>query len=332
MKEFSEIVRALAASPVEGAVLATLVSVRGSSYRRPGARLLVFPDGRRIGSISGGCLESDVIARTERVRRTGEAEVALYDTTEENDLVWGVGLGCHGIVQVVIEPLPSRPPWAMLAAEALKTRTPLTIAVEYGVSEGAARSGTRVAADARAEAGTFVQTIGPTPYLAIFGAGDDAIPLSRFAAELGWQVGVFDPRPAFPTRERFPAAHVHRSGPAEALVEEAALDAAAVAVVMTHHYIYDMPLLRGLLARGLRYLGVLGPKQRTDRILADLQKEGTPIPAGLRERLRAPVGLDLGADGPEQVSLAIVAEIQAVLAGRDARPLRERQRPIHATD
>jgi xanthine/CO dehydrogenase XdhC/CoxF family maturation factor len=176
----------------------------------------------------------------------------------------------------------------------------------------------------------FRQTVFPPAALTIFGAGDDAGPLVRFAKELGWEVTIVDARPAFATPGRFPEADaviVARPEEAVARINPAA-DSAAV--IMTHHYRHDVPLLRTLLPRPLAYLGVLGPKKRTDMILADIEADGLAISAAMRARLRAPVGLDLGADNPEEIALSILAEMTAVLAGRDARPLRERPGPIHA--
>lgn len=337
MKELQAIVAALSADDAPPHVMATLVSVEGSSYRRPGARLIVAPDGRRTGSISGGCLEEDVLARAARVRATGVPEAVVYDTTSENDLVWGVGLGCHGVVRVLLEPLPPRPGWAAALAAHFAARRPTRLAVTH---DGPAPSawGTALsdpsgddamqATDAT-EPGVFRETIPPPTALCIFGAGDDAQPLSRLAAELGWQVTVADPRPAMATAARFPAAHRVLAAPCHTLVARAAPDAATVAVVMTHHYVHDVPLLRDLCALPLPYLGLLGPKKRAEKILADLAAAGTPVPPAAAARLHAPVGLDLGADAPEQVALAILAEIQAALSGRSARPLRERTRPIH---
>jgi xanthine/CO dehydrogenase XdhC/CoxF family maturation factor len=175
----------------------------------------------------------------------------------------------------------------------------------------------------------LVETIGAPTALYVFGAGDDALPLVRLAKELGWHVTVADPRPAFATAARFPAADAVVVGPAAELPTRLPLDRESIAVVMTHHYVHDVPLLRALLPRSLRYLGLLGPKKRAERILADLAKQGVAIAPEQLERLHAPVGLDLGADGPEEVALAIVAEIQSVLGGRSATPLRERTRPIH---
>lgn len=337
MKELQAIVATLTADRTGPHVMATLVSVEGSSYRRPGARLIVDPDGRRTGSISGGCLEEDVLARAARVRVTGVPEAVVYDTTSENDLVWGVGLGCHGIVRVLLEPLPPRPAWATALAGNFAGRRATDLVVTHDRSPPTAW-GTTLATDAShvpstdasaPSPGVFRETIPPPTALCIFGAGDDAQPLARLAAELGWQVTVADPRAAMATVARFPHAHRVIAAPCDTLVARAAPDAATVAVVMTHHYVHDLPLLRDLASHPLPYLGLLGPKKRAEKILADLAAAGTPLPAAASARLHAPVGLDLGADAPEQVALAILAEMQAALTGRSARPLRERTRPIH---
>lgn len=339
MHELQLIAEALTRPESTPAVLATLVSVAGSSYRRPGARLLVRADGSRLGSVSGGCLEEDVLARAERVRASGMAEAAVYDTTAENDLVWGVGLGCHGVVRVLIEPVPTPPAWAAAVASAAerRTRVQLIVTHEHGSPSG---WGTRlVSSDAPFEpTGVFTQEFTPPPCLAIFGAGDDAMPLAKLAHGLGWRVVVADPRAALNTAERFPWAACRETGSADTLVarvfgapaQPSSAADGGIAVVMTHHYVHDVPILRDLLPRRLAYVGLLGPRKRAERILADLTAEGCSISAEERARLHAPVGLDLGAEAPAEVAHAIVAEILAVLHGRDARPLRWRERPIHA--
>ena len=150
-----------------------------------------------------------------------------------------------------------------------------------------------------------------------------------FAKELGWQVTIVDPRPAFATPERFPAADAVIVARPEEAPARLALGADTLAVIMTHHYRHDLPLLRALLPRPLAYLGLLGPRKRTEKILSDLVADGFALTPGMRARLHAPVGLDLGADNPGEVALAILAEMQSVLSGRDARPLRDRRKPIH---
>src|SRR3954452_1935306 len=160
MKELPAIVAALLAPGTPPAVLATLVKVEGSSYRRPGARLLVSAAGGRTGSISGGCLEEDVMARAARVHATGQPDAVVYDTTSENDLVWGVGLGCHGIVRVLLEKLPPRPAWATALATNAVHRRATALAVTHG-SDNRALWGTRLAApgDCPDPEALFLETI-----------------------------------------------------------------------------------------------------------------------------------------------------------------------------
>jgi len=365
MKELRSIFAALERPAVGPAALATLCRVQGSSYRRPGARLLLGGDGGRTGSISGGCLEDDVLLRARTVAAGGPAQAVTYDTTEENDLVWGVGLGCHGVVDLVVEPLGAREPgWAGCVCGAFARQQDAALAVAFQADSPAAL-GTRAALTgdgrewavdgdegAALAAGLREALTNQTSRLArrddlpgrpwiffeyaprpvsllILGAGDDAQPLCRMAVELGFAVTVVDPRPAYATMERFPAAdHVVVAAPA-ALAASGPADGRAVAVVMTHHYVHDVPLLRWLLPQPLPYLGLLGPRKRAEKIFADLAADGFEITPAMRTRLHAPVGLDLGAQTPEAVALAILAEVQTVLAGRNARPLRERSGPIH---
>jgi xanthine/CO dehydrogenase XdhC/CoxF family maturation factor len=284
----------------------------------------------RTGVISGGCLEEDLMEHARRVGASGSPELVLYDTTAENDLVWGVGLGCHGVVRVLVEPLPPRPGWARAVAKNMQAGRPTHLEVVWqGPPEAL---GTRLMAEGGngASQGVFRDTVEPSTMLSIFGAGDDARPLCSMAAALGWSVTVADPRGAMATKARFPEASRLALGPAEELAARAAPRPGSLAVVMTHRYRDDVPLLRTLLPLPLAYLGLLGPKARAERILGDLARDGFGVTERMRETLRAPVGLDLGSEGPEAVALSIIAEMSAVLAGRDARPLRERTLPIHA--
>jgi xanthine dehydrogenase accessory factor len=332
MKELQAIVGSLMRAEGPG-VLATLTSVEGSSYRRPGARMLVSGDGGRIGSISGGCLEEDLVERSRRVAASGQPEVVVYDTTVENDIVWGVGLGCHGIVRILLERITPRPDWASVLAENLRSGRATDLVVVWDESAGPV--GTRLRDDPKigrqgSGSGVFRERVGPPTSLTLFGAGDDAQPLARMAMELGWRVTVADPRAALLTDQRFPGVAALVLGPPEELVARAAPFPGSMAVVMTHHYRHDVPLMSHLLPLPLAYVGLLGPKRRADKILAELADRGLVVTQAMRSRLWAPVGLDLGADAPEEVALSIIAEMTSVLSGRDARPLRERERPIHA--
>lgn len=327
-REIQSILAALERGP---AALATLVAVNGSSYRRPGARLLVLPDGGSIGSISGGCLEEDLRARARAVLAGGTPQLVTYDTSDENDLVWGTGLGCRGEVRVFIERLADPlPGWIAALREGFRERRDTALAVDFGENIAACR-GTRLAGtgDDGPGAGTFVERVLPPPSLLLFGAGDDAQPLVALAGQLAWDVTVFDTRPAYATAARFPAARRVVAGPAEAAARHPAIVADSQAIVMSHRYRDDLAVLRVLLATPPAYLGVLGPRHRTERLLRELAEEGIEPDAMLRERLFAPVGLDLGGASPETVALSIVAELQAVRSKREPRHLRDLARPIH---
>jgi xanthine dehydrogenase accessory factor len=332
MKELQAIVGHLCRANAP-AVLATLTAVEGSSYRRPGARMLIAEGKVRIGAISGGCLEEDLVERSQRVASSGNAEVVTYDTTAENDIVWGVGLGCSGIVRILLERVPPRPAWAAALDENLRAGRATELVVVWDAGDGLV--GTRLRDDpvaGRQGSGScvFRERVEPPTLLTIFGAGDDAQPLSRMALELGWRVTIADARPTMLTEERFPGVFALVLGLVDELVARAAPLPGSFAVVMTHHYRHDAPLLRDLLPLPLSYLGMLGPKRRTEKILAEIAQAGLPVTPAMRARLHAPVGLDLGADAPEEVALSIIAEMRSVISGRDARPLRERELPIHA--
>lgn len=329
MTEIARILAALAAAPAQPAALATLVGVEGSSYRRPGARLLLLADGTRLGSISGGCLEDDIVLRAQRVLATGRPETAVYDTTEENDVVWGTGTGCQGVVRIFLEPIPTaRPPWIEALAGNLRARRDTTLVVNH---DAASPGGTQLTGDGPVPAGAkmFCEIINAPPAVFIFGAGDDAQPLVRLAKETGWHVTVADSRPAYATTARFPSADAVRAAPAAQLAAALPLDERSFVVVMTHRYADDRLLLHALLPRPLAYLGLLGPRKRTDRLLAELPRAGLVPDDAMRARLHAPVGLDLDGHTPEEVALSILAEMHCRREGRPPAHLRDRPGPIH---
>lgn len=330
MTETTRILAALDAAPGQPATLATLVNIEGSSYRRPGARLLLLPSGTRVGSISGGCLDEDVLERAQRVLETGEAELAFYDTAEENDLLWGVGTGCEGTVQIFLERIAgARPAWVDALRENQQQRRETVIEVNYA-SAGA--RGTRLPDSLGTSAtvtGIFREIIPASPALLICGAGDDAQPLVRMAKETGWHVTIADSRPAYVTAERFPEADRLLSGAIDELVGQLQIDARTFAVIMTHRFVDDSKFLRALLATELRYVGQLGARKRTERLLAKLEEDGIALPPAKLAKLHAPVGLDLGGSSPETVALSILAEMHARLAGRSPGNLRDRNGPIH---
>ena len=330
MQEIARILSTLAAATGEPAALATLVRVEGSSYRRPGARLLVTGDDTRTGSISGGCLEDDVVLRARRVLTTGKPETAVYDTTSENDLVWGVGLGCQGLVHIFIEPLPAvRPEWISVVRENLRLRRDTPLTIRYGSNPRLGTWLTNETAPLPAAAEIFHETISAPPALAIFGAGQDARPLVRIAKELGWHVTVIDSRAAYATAANFPDADAVVEAPASEANQYLPRNNSGFAVILTHRYAEDLKLLRQLLPHPLAYLGLLGPRKRTDRLLAQLVEVGFTPDEAMLARLHAPIGLDLGGSTPETVALSVLAQMQCVLTGRTPIHLRDRAAPIH---
>jgi xanthine dehydrogenase accessory factor len=360
--------RRAAGQNVRGA-LATVVRVEGSAYRRPGARMFVTETGVRTGILSGGCLEGDVSERALKVIETGKPVIVTYDTTSDDDIVWGLGIGCRGVVQVLIEPadgvrfggvvqlleecLQSRKRGAMAtvidraggaeieigarallhpygfwqAEESFGGLLPESIIIDE--LRSALRSGVSSVKRFDLDKGlveVFFEVIEPPVPLVIFGAGDDALPLVALARNLGWHTTLVDTRARALTVERFAHADDVVLCPAEDVRERLRLTEDTVVVMMTHNYLHDLELLRTLLQKPLRYLGCLGPRQRTEKLLTDLADQVTGNYVG---QLYGPAGLDIGADTPTEVAFSIVAEIKAVLSGREGGLLRKRQGPIH---
>jgi xanthine dehydrogenase accessory factor len=372
MRELRAIVEAFGQTQADrkAAALATVVAVKGSAYRRPGARMLITEDGRTTGTISGGCLERDVVLRARRAIERSEPSLVTYDSTDEDDIDFGVGLGCGGVIQILIEPLPraDEPTHVPQLAGLLRQRNAGVLATVWQVgSPELARTGSRlllgkdgelwndianpqlaarIKEDARGSLRTrrsaarryqmpaghaevLLEVLQPPVPLVIFGGGHDAVPLAQLAFELGWHVTVVDGRPAAASRTRFPRADAVVLCRPEQARDQVPLSSDTVAVVMTHNYRNDLRLLELLLPSPVRYLGLLGPRTRSERLLQELEDAGMNITLAQRSRVHAPIGLDIGADSSGEIALAIVAEITAALAGRAGGPLRERRTPIH---
>ena len=379
LKERREIV-ALAAEQRTG-VLVTLVRAKGSSYRAPGARLLVLPDGRTAGTISGGCLEADLLRKAAWTVRGGAA-IERYHTGFDDTAEIPYGLGCGGEVDLMLEPLGTPEAAAVLEAlqatlageerrivtilppvrlgatqplpaavgrpaslascpataaetpsfgrmvldgagdvvfvsEAIATETvvelrrlALSEAAQSGGERGEGERGRGERGGEAVSAGLFVERLHPAQRLVIFGAGEDAKPLARLGAEMGWTVVIADGRAQYARAERFPAAHAVHVASSAAEVTVTRMDAV---VLMTHSYEQDRRLLAELLTVRPRYLGVLGARHRSALLLSEAGEQ-----AGLRLQeavalVSAPVGLSFGGDGPEAIALSITAQIQAEL-------------------
>ncbi|HYN22862.1 MAG TPA: XdhC family protein [Thermoanaerobaculia bacterium] len=330
-KETAEILSRVAGLLAAGrrAALATVVRISGSAYRRPGAKFLIEESGDSLGSVSGGCLEADVREVAKAVLASGTPTLRRYSTGTDEDVVWGLGLGCNGLVDVFIQPATEGPlaDQAERLRELLAGDAPFAIATVIGGEDLGTvslreqttdRTGVLRASDRE----TFVEGLLPPPHLIVCGAGDDARPLAAYAADTGFRVTVVDHRPALLEPERFPQAARLVLARAQEPIELPPADR-SLAVVKTHSLAHDQAWVQRLLAAGLPYVGILGPRARTESILREI---GAPD----SERVFGPVGLDLGADGPRQVALSIVAELLAFTARRQPRHLCERQEAIHA--
>lgn len=356
------------------AVLATVVKVEGSAYRRPGARMLIPLYGGTIGTISGGCLESEVAKKAWWLTDGGEAVIRRYSTAtqdddDDQDAALTFGLGCNGTVHVLLErhspekPLPildllrqvresgqagalatviasyrnarvrvgdrlSLHPSLADSGRLIDPALDAQIRADLADTLTQGRSSLRTYRDERGEVEVFCEYLAPQRRLVIFGAGHDAQPLSHMAKLLDWHVAVVDGRAHFARPERFPDADLVLQVDARPPYELGHLTDGAMVAIMSHSYSQDRHWLGGVLQGKPAYIGQLGPRDRTERLLAEIRQQTTQLPA--LERLHYPIGLDIGGDTPESVATAILAEMTAALNQRNGGMLKHRQAAIHA--
>lgn len=354
--------------------LATVTEVEGSSYRRPGARMLVTDDGQLTGSISGGCLEGDALRRARRVMLTGKSEIIVYDSTDiEEDLQHGAQLGCEGTIHILLESIDykdqnnpiellrktSRQDHPVVLVTILSAKNSISsisnlagrriLITDVNQSEITLtkdtsadslilndaleflNSGQSLTQNYQIKEGTarlFLEVILPAPQLTVYGAGNDVKPLVKMATGLGWRVHVVDGRSPQATVQRFPEAESVQ------VVKLADLEnhqfSSGYAVLMSHNYHYDFAVLQQLTSfMPVNYIGILGPRKKTDRLLNDLRKTGVELSEEENERLYGPVGLNIGAETAEEIAVAIMAELLAVRHRAKAGFLRELDGPIH---
>jgi xanthine/CO dehydrogenase XdhC/CoxF family maturation factor len=341
----------------EECALATVVRVAGSSYRKPGARMLLTRAARRAGTVSGGCLEGEVARKIWWLTEDGPV-VQDYNTSYDDDSNPSYGLGCDGVVTLLLERASAAEAVLASLRDAVESRIPTAIVTVIGARDNtllgrrtalaqhapaqpanghpgdlsrlllqtgretlrAKETKTFSASVRGSDLELFAEYIAPPPALFVFGAGDDAQPLVHLARSMGWEITVADGRSNLATPARFPLAHHVVALDGDDL-RNLAIRPGDSAVVLTHSYVQDVLILRALLPLQLGYLGVLGPRRRTERIVDEVAPSLGIEPATVLESLRSPVGLDLGAGSPEVIALSIVAEIQAALTSRSATPL-----------
>jgi len=363
MKELNDIIQAQAKAVLQNkqTALVTVVKVEGSSYRRPGARMLVTEDGDITGAISGGCLEGDALRKAQFAMFEQKNKLEIYDTTDEEDNKLGIQLGCNGIVYILFEPLHSnddRNPVNLLKKIA-QQRKDAVLVTAFNANKNAQQKGTcgyinetesffahdeaqvlaegsRLSLQQRNSIikddkyGTVLyQFIQPAIKLIIVGAGNDAQPLADIAFLLGWHIIVVDGRPAYATQQRFPKANsvlVLKPGD---ILSSAEIDNNTAVILMTHDYNYDVRALEQVVHADCTYVGVLGPKKKLNKMVDELKGKNIRIDEKKMQHIYGPVGLDIGAETSEEIALSIIAEIKTVFSKRNGGSLKERVVEIH---
>jgi xanthine/CO dehydrogenase XdhC/CoxF family maturation factor len=370
MKEIRDIIKAYDGAKKDGkqTALATVVHVEGSSYRRPGARMLIEDDGQLTGAISGGCLEGDALRKALLVMTEKTSRLVTYDTMDDDDAKFGVGLGCNGIIQVLIEPIndidPNNPIQFLKAINEKRQQSVLVTlfslqdkkdpqhgtcfllredktvidntpvlkqvlmhdAEEVMINQVSSFKN-YVSNDHNLTA--FIEIMKPPISLIIIGAGNDVMPLVDMAGIIGWEATVVDGRANYAKKERFASACQVLVSKPEQVLYQIAIDERTVFLLMTHNYNYDKAMLKQLLQKNVSYIGMLGPKNKRERILGEFKEEGLVFTDHQLSVLHSPVGLDIGAETSEEIALSILAEVKAFFANKDVQSLRKIGEVIH---
>jgi len=350
------------------AALATVVKVRGSSYRSPGARMLITDDGKWTGSISGGCLEGDALRKARQVMHDKKAFTVTYDTREGSNQHLGIGLGCNGIIDVLMEPVDptdTKNPIHYFE-QFLVTKQPVAVATIFTgpltgekvimnedntvmlhcsnneLSRLIALDLKKVFSDKASHAkeyllngektDIFIELIQPQVSVIIFGGGFDARPVSQLAKSLGWNVTVTDECVAHLAPLFFPDADKLSLCQREFIDRDFEITPYTACILMSHNYDYDRDVLKKILPTATPYIGILGPRKRFDKMLDELAMEGVVLQAGEHHRIHSPIGLDIGAETPDEIAVSIIAEIQGKFANRTGGFLKYRNAPIHHRD
>lgn len=367
MKEISDILKSYseAVKANKKCALATVVKVEGSSYRQPGARMLVTEDGILTGAISGGCLEGDALRKALLSIHQKQNKLITYNTSNEDDAEIGLQLGCNGIVHILFEYIDeeiSNNPIELLQQLAIERKEAVIVTV-FSLKRGARQIGTALffrkdnpvlhhdsdvlslISDVKEVLRTkktivkrliednddegLIEYVKPPISLVIAGAGNDIQPLVKMAAILGWKITIQEGRATHVTKKRFPKADILRVAKPEQFLENIVVDDQTYFVLMTHNYKYDLAVLKLLFETDCDYIGVLGPKSKFNRMLDDLHKEGIVLNEEQLERVHSPIGLDIGSETSEEIALSIVSEIKAFATGRIGTSLKFKRGKIH---
>ena len=346
----------------DAAVLATVIAVDGSAYRRPGAKMLIQPDGGGAGSITAGCLEDEVRALATDVLDDGAPRVETWDLTGDDDDTWGLGIGCNGVITVLLEPLDEsyqKVVDARQAGEAIGVATVVSSETDTtvgdrgyyvpddGVTDGlpepirdslaesaktlvsAGNSETLTVDTDAGSVDVFVDGVRPPPELVVFGSGHDVGPVIELARLVDFRTTVVSFRGGQATEDRFPQANTVVSSSPREVQSIREWDSDTYAVVMSHNFLDDRLTLEQLMETSVPYIGLMGPQERFDEMHEDIADENESIPDAELERIYTPIGVSLGGDTPYQIAFSIVAELLAVVHDRTPQHLSRREGPIH---
>lgn len=352
------------------AALATVVKVRGSSYRSPGARMLITDDGKWVGSISGGCLEGDALRKARQVMADKLPFTVTYDTREESNQNLGIGLGCNGVIDVLIEPLDDRDENnpAAFFERLISTDSPLALATVFAgnnvltgkkilvskdeirwdelpdseLKDQIIRDLRRLFESKLSEAkkynvsgegiDVFIELLQPSISVIIFGGGFDARPVSHLAKSLGWDVTVTDECVAHIAPLFFPTADKLSLCQRSFIDRDFNITPYTACILMSHNYEYDRDVLRKLIKTPTPFIGILGPRKRFDKMLSEFKQEGIELTSEDHNRIHSPIGLDIGAEAADEIAVSIIAEIQSKFTNRSGGFLKYRNGPIHQRD
>jgi xanthine/CO dehydrogenase XdhC/CoxF family maturation factor len=301
-------------------VLATIVGTEGSSYRKSGAMMLIDSLGHYHGMLSGGCLESDIMRQARRCWDDNKNHIVQYDMREEEDLAWQLGIGCGGLVKILLQPVTADNQYLFLPELLYRTRNFRTSMYQQVVDQNFPNNRLfeypneqLVATDKQAALSIFQHIIKPTPHVAVFGGGADARPMVEIMSTLGWFVTLVDPRPSYARQSEFPGASVLIKSEIDSLVEQDWLSTVDAVIIMSHNIKIDGQALALVQKSAAKFVGLLGPTHRTDRVL----KEVCLTREMLKKPLANPMGLRLGGELPESIALSAIAEIHAYLENSD---------------
>ena len=343
--------------------LATVVKVEGSSYRQPGARMLITEDGFLTGAISGGCLEGDALRRALLAISQKKNKLITYDTSDDSAQEFSVQLGCNGIVHILFEYIEDNDinnPLEILK-KVENNRSSSVVLTIFSLERDAKQIGTvnifqgiKMLVDDNYDLEdqminvfelkvtqienvqienemqkALIQYIGPPVSLIIAGAGNDVQPVLKMADLLGWEVTVGEGRVTHATQKRFPEAKKILVATPQELIQNVSVDERTFAILMTHNYKYDLEVLQLLLKTDCQYIGILGPKSKLQRMFDDLAEHGIEITENDYKRIYGPIGLDIGAETSEEIALSVISEIKAVMEGRKGTSLRYKTDKIH---